>query len=161
MKNIDVASHTRGESAYLDDIPVLAGTLYAACFDSPIAHGTITHLDLSEALRCDGVVRILTASDIPGENQIGGIIPDEPLLADGAVHFCGMPVALVIARSDHEARAALKKITVQIDPLPVITDPREAAKAGTLIVPPRTFRIGDSNAAFEQCATVVSRGLVS
>lgn len=156
MKNIDVASHTRGESVYLDDIPVLAGTLYAACFDSPIAHGTITNLDLSEALRCDGVVRILTASDIPGENQIGGIIPDEPLLADGTVHFCGMPVALVIARSDHEARAALKKIVVQIDPLPVITDPREAAKARALIVPPRTFRIGDSNAAFEQCATVVS-----
>lgn len=156
MKNIDVASHTRGESIYLDDIPILAGTLYAACFDSPMAHGTLKHLDVSEALKCDGVVRIITASDIPGENQIGGIIPDEPLLAEDSVHFCGMPIALVIARTDHEARAAVKKITVQIDPLPVVTDPREAAKAGDLIVPPRTFKMGDSENAFAACATIVS-----
>lgn len=154
MKNIDSFTHTRGESIYLDDIPVVAGTLYAACFDSPIAHGKITSLDVSLAEKCPGVVRILTHKDITGENQIGGIIADEELLADSHVHFCGMPIALVIAESSVLAKAALKHIKVMISPLPTITDPRAAAAAGELIVPPRTFKMGDSGSAWKDCAHV-------
>ena len=76
---------------------------------SPIAHGKIASLDTSEAEKTGGVVRIFTARDIPGENQIGGIVPDEELLASGHVHFCGMPIALVVAQTEAAARAALKK----------------------------------------------------
>lgn len=151
MRNIDSYIHTRGESVYLDDIPLLQGTLFAACFDSPVAHGKITAMDTTAAEASEGVVRILTYKDITGENQIGGIIPDEPLFADAYVHFCGMPIALVLAETDQQARAAVKKIKVQIDPLPVITDPRDAAAKGELIIPPRTFRIGDTTAAWEKC----------
>ena len=79
MKNIDSYTHVRGESVYLDDIPLVNGTLYAAAFDSPVAHGRIKSLDYSEAEAMPGVVRIFTAKDIPGENQIGGIIPDEDM----------------------------------------------------------------------------------
>ena len=114
MKNIDAKSHLRGESIYLDDIPTINGTLYAAVFDSPIAHGKITNLDLKEAQNTEGVVAILTYKDILGENQIGGIILDEPLLAEHHVHFCGMPIALVVAETDEAARFALKKIKVEI-----------------------------------------------
>ncbi|HEX8331005.1 MAG TPA: xanthine dehydrogenase, partial [Segetibacter sp.] len=109
MQNIDSYTHTRGESIYLDDIPELAGTLYAAAFGSPAAHGKILHLDLTEAEAMPGVVRIFTYKDIPGINQIGGIVPDEPLLAEDHVHFNGMPVALVVAESVDIAQAALKK----------------------------------------------------
>ncbi|MBC7887479.1 MAG: molybdopterin-dependent oxidoreductase [Ferruginibacter sp.] len=151
MKNIDSYTHTRGESVYLDDMPVVAGTLYAACFDSPVAHGRITRLDLRAAENSHGVVCVLTHKDITGINQIGGIVPDEELLADRHVHFCGMPVALVIAETDHQARAAVKKIRVDIEPLHVITDPREAAAKGELIVPPRSFKMGDSGAAWALC----------
>src|SRR5262245_18286873 len=104
MKNIDSYTPLRCQSVYLDDIAVVNGTLYAAVFDSPIAHGRIKSLDLADALRTPGVVRIFTANDIPGENQIGGIVPDEELLADTHVHFCGMPVALVVAETDEAAR---------------------------------------------------------
>jgi xanthine dehydrogenase large subunit len=151
MKNIDSHTHVRGESIYLDDIPLLAGTLFGVSFDSPIAHGIIKTLDLSEALKSEGVIRILTAKDITGDNQIGGIIPDEPLIADHHVHFCGMPIAFVVAETEEQARMAIKKIKIEIDPLPVITDPREAKEKGELIIPPRTFRIGDSAEAFKQC----------
>ena len=151
MKNIDSYTHVRGESIYLDDIPVINGTLYAAVFDSPVAHGKIISLDTSEAEKINGVVKIFTASDIPGENQIGGIIPDEELLASGHVHFCGMPVVLVVAISEEIARAAVKKIKIQIEPLPIITDPREAKEKGELIIPPRTFKLGDTDNAWEQC----------
>lgn len=155
MKNIDSYTHVRGESVYLDDIPVVNGTLYAAVFDSSVAHGKITSLDVSEAAAMQGVVRIFTAKDIPGENQIGGIIPDEELLASSHVHFCGMPIALVVAESDEAARASLKKIRVEIEGLPVITDPREAKEKGELIVPPRIFQIGDTMAAWSQCEHIV------
>ncbi len=151
MKNIDSYTHTRGESVYLDDIPVVAGTLYAACFDSPVAHGKIIDLDLNAAEKSHGVVRVLTYKDITGINQIGGIIPDEELFAEHHVYFCGMPVALVIAETEHQARAAVKKIKVEIEPLHIITDPREAAEKGELIVPPRTFKIGECDNAWPEC----------
>src|ERR1700741_700946 len=151
MKNIDSYTHVRGESIYLDDIPLVNGTLYASVFDSPIAHGKIISLNTREADAMPEVIRIFTAKDIPGENQIGGIIPDEELLATTHVHFCGMPIALVVATSDEAAKAAVKKIKVEIDPLPVVTDPREARAKGELIIPARTFRIGNTAEAWSQC----------
>ena len=155
MKNIDSYTHTRGESIYLDDIPTLTGTLYGMVFGSPMAHGKILDLNISEALTSEGVIRILTYKDIPGKNQIGGIVPDEPLMAEDEVHYHGMPVAFVVATSTEAAAAALKKIKIEIDPLPVITDPRVAKANGSLIVPPRTFKIGESHNAFAQCKYVI------
>lgn len=154
MKNIDSYTHTRGESIYLDDIPLLAGTLFACCYDSPIANGIIEKLDLSEAEQSEGVVKILTHQDITGENQIGGIIPDEPLFADHHVHFCGMPIALIIAESDHLARKALKKIKATIKALPAITDPREAFAKGELTLPPRSFILGNTASAWKDCTHI-------
>ena len=151
MKNIDSVTHTRGESVYLDDIPLLNGTLFGAVFPSPLAHGVIKKLDLEDALKTPGVVKIFTHLDITGENQIGGIIPDEVLLAESHVHFCGMPIAFAVAISEDAARAAIKRVTVEIEPLPVITDPREAQENGELIVPPRTFLLGDIDAAWAGC----------
>ncbi|HEX8462661.1 MAG TPA: molybdopterin cofactor-binding domain-containing protein [Segetibacter sp.] len=156
MKNIDSRTHTRGESIYLDDIPLIQGTLFGAAFGSPIAHGHITHLDISIAEQMPGVIKIFTHEDITGENQIGGIVPDEPLFADHKVDFCGMPIAFVVAESDEEARAAVKKIKVEIAPLPIITDPREAQSKGELIVPARTFKLGDTDAAWKQCEYIFS-----
>jgi xanthine dehydrogenase large subunit len=151
MKNIDSGTHTRGESVYLDDIPLLQGTLFGVVFGSPVAHGIIQSLDISAARQMPGVVKIFTNKDISGENQIGGIIPDEVLLAEHEVDFCGMPIAFVVAETEDLARAAIKKIKIDIDALPVITDPREAQEKGELIVPPRTFVLGDTDAAWSAC----------
>ena len=154
MKNIDSATHTRGESIYLDDIPLINGTLFGCAYASTVANGIIKNLDLSSAMLVPGVVKIFTCKDITGENQIGGIIPDEPLLADGHVHFCGMPIVFVVAVTPEIARAAAKKIFISIDPLPVITDPREAQRKGELIVPPRVFKMGNTDSAWASCAYI-------
>ena len=151
MQNIDTYTHTRGESIYLDDIPMVSGTLFAAVFGSPVAHGKIKSLDVSAASALEGVVRIFTYKDIPGKNQIGGIVPDEPLFAEDEVHFNGMPVAMVIAVSREIADKAVKKIRLETEPLPVITEPRIAYEMGSLIVPPRTFCLGDTAAGFGKC----------
>ncbi|MGI8638411.1 MAG: xanthine dehydrogenase molybdopterin binding subunit [Pyrinomonadaceae bacterium] len=151
MKNVDSKSHVRGESIYLDDIPLLQGTLYACVYDSTIAHGKLKNLDTTEAEMSEGVVKVITAKDLIGENQIGGILPDEPLFADGEVHFQGMPIALVIAETEEQARYAAKKITAVIEPLEIITDPRVACLKNDLIIPPKHFKLGDAETAFNNC----------
>ena len=151
MKNIDAHSHVRGESIYLDDIPLQQGTLFAAVFDSPVAHGILHDIDLSEAQNTEGVIAIFTAKDMRGENQIGGIIPDEPLLANGHVHFQGMPIALVIAETEEIARLAVKKIKAEIETLEIITDPRIAFEKNQLIIPPKRFKLGNTEGVFPEC----------
>lgn len=154
MKNVDSIGHVTGRSIYLDDIPVQQGTLYALPYDAPSAHAHIKKLDVSKAVTAPGVVRILTYKDVTGENQIGGIIPDEPLFAEHEIHFWGMPVALIIATSEDAAVQARKLITIELEELPVITDPREARAKGELIIPPRTFKLGDTAKAWAECAHV-------
>lgn len=151
MQNIDTFTHLRGESIYLDDIPELAGTLYGAAFGSPHAHGKIIKLDISAAENTPGVVRVFTHKDITGINQIGSIVKDEELFAEDIVHFQGMPIAFVVAESVEIAQAAVKKITIEIDPLHIITDPREAKEKNELLTPPRTFNLGNIDSVWEQC----------
>ncbi|MEP7037817.1 MAG: molybdopterin cofactor-binding domain-containing protein, partial [Acidobacteriota bacterium] len=151
MKNIDSKSHVRGESVYLDDIPLIYGTLFACVFDSPIAHGKLKNVDTTEAEKCAGVVKIITAKDLIGDNEIGNILHDEPLFADKKVHFCGMPIALVLAETEEQARAAAKKIRAEIELLEIITDAREAQAKDELIAPPKHFKLGDAKDAFLNC----------
>ena len=80
MINIDAHNHVKGKSIYLDDIQELQGTLYALPFDATVAHAKIVSINLESALKVHGIETILTAKDIPGENQIGGIIPQTVLL---------------------------------------------------------------------------------
>ncbi len=155
MNHIDAPFHTRGESQYVDDMPRPAEMLHAAVLPSPEAHGKIIRLDVSAARRMEGVLAVLIAADIPGENQIGPIIQDEPLLADKAVHFIGQPLAVVAAVSPEIARKALRQIVVEIEPLPIITCPREAYRKGEIIGAPRTFVLGQIEAAWADCAVIV------
>jgi len=149
--NADAPGHVTGRSIYVDDIPAMDGMLYIKIFDSPVAHGKIRSVDHKEAGQTEGVIKIFSYKDIPGENQIGGIIPDEPLLADTEVHFCGQPLLIIAAESEDAAEEALHAIKIDIEPLPVITDPRVAFAQNKLLSPSRKFTIGDSASAFNQC----------
>jgi len=154
MINIDSKYHVTGKSVYVDDIPVQTGTLYGAVFSSPIAHGKIKSLDLTKAEALEGVERIFTFKDIPGENQIGGIVEDEPLFAEDDVHFIGHPVAFIVAKTEEIARKSVKLINIEIDELEVITDPREAKDKGHLLIPPRTFKMGNVNDEWAKCESI-------
>ena len=155
MTHIDSRLHVRGESEYVDDVPPPPGLLHAAVFGSPKAHGVITRLAVGAARAAPGVVAVLTAGDIPGVNRFGPIIEDEQLLAEREVCFIGHPIAVVVARSAHQARQARDLIEVEVDDLPVVVDPRAAFARGDLIHPPRTMAIGDVAGAWRQCAVVV------
>ncbi|MDN3667245.1 xanthine dehydrogenase molybdopterin binding subunit [Algibacter miyuki] len=151
IKNLDSYTHVRGESVYVDDINIRQGTFHAVVFDAPKAHGRIKHIDYSKAEALNGVERIFTYKDIPGKNEIGGIIPDEPLFAEHEVHFWGMPIALIVAESEFIARKARQLITIDIEELPVITTAKEAKAKGSFINAPRSFSLGDTEKAFKNC----------
>lgn len=155
MKNFDSEKHVRGESLFLDDLPVPEGTLYAHVCYSNVAHGTNLRIDTTAAERMNGVRAVFTAKDIPGENQIGNIVPDEELLASRGVHFIGQPVAVVVADEPFAARHAANAIIVATDKLPVITDPREAQAKNELIVPPIRFSLGNTLQAWKECDVIV------
>ena len=151
MKNSDSTGHVTGRSVFLDDIPVISGTLHGVVVASAIAHGRIEILDLSSALALSGVVRILTANDIPGGNQIGGILPDEPLLTGTEVHFIGQPIAVVVAKTERIARRARNLVRIEYEEYPPVTDPRQAKEMGLLLFPPRNFTTGDVSATWQKC----------
>ncbi|MCY1200609.1 putative xanthine dehydrogenase molybdenum-binding subunit XdhA [compost metagenome] len=134
--------HVAGEATYIDDIPELAGTLHCALGLSPVANGRVTALSLDAIRAMPGVVAVLTADDIPGTNDCGSIIHDDPILLPvndgGQIRYLGQPVFAVIAETRDAARRAAAKakdaITLEAQP-PVIT-PQDAHARGQYVVPP-------------------------
>ena len=155
MINIDSVKHIRGESIFIDDMQVPEGTLHAAVFYSPVAHGIIKKLDVSEAKKIPGVKGIFTYKDIPGENQIGGAVKDENLLAEEIVEFIGHPIVLVVAEDWLTAREAVKKIKIDIEEKEAILDPRIAFEKNNLIIPPRVFSCGNLEETWKNCDVVI------
>jgi len=100
--------HVTGTARYVDDIPTPAGTLHLAFGLSTIARGAITGMELSKVTSAPDVVAVLTAQDLPFANDVSPSAHDEPLLADGYVHYIGQPVFLVVARSHLAARKAAR-----------------------------------------------------
>ncbi|HEV7915469.1 MAG TPA: xanthine dehydrogenase molybdopterin binding subunit [Albitalea sp.] len=130
--------HVAGEAPYVDDLPELAGTLHAALGLSPVAHGRLTGIALQRLCGLPGVVAVLSAADIPGPNDCGAILHDEPILADGELRYLGQPVFAVIAETRDAARrvAARAKDVLAIEPLPPLLSPLQAHAAGQYVLPP-------------------------
>ena len=156
MNNFDSIRHVKGESVFIDDVSLPASALHGAVFFSPVAHGKIKSINYDEAKNSEGVAAILTYKDIPGENQIGGIIQDEKLFAENTVEFIGEPIALVVAKTLSQARAAVKKISAEFEPLEVIVNPKEAFQKGSLIVnSPKIYQLGNTDDIWSSCDLIV------
>ena len=151
MKNIDANGHVRGESLFIDDILIKQHTLHAVVYSSPVAHAKDLIIDVSKAEKIAGVERVFTAKDIPGDNEIGGILLDEPLLAEDELHFQGQPIAIVVAESDFIARQARALIEISYSELPIITTAKQAKEQGSFINPARSFSMGDVQKSFDEC----------
>jgi xanthine dehydrogenase large subunit len=141
--------HVAGSATYIDDLPELAGTLHCALGLSPVAHGTLNSIDVAALKALPGVVDVLTAADIPGVNDCGPVVHDDPILADGTVHYLGQPVFAVLSASRETARrvAARAKDFIQIAPLPALLTPEAAHAAKSYVVPPMQLVRGDAAGA--------------
>ena len=144
--------HVAGEARYIDDIPEVAGTVHAALGLSDKAHARITAMDLSAVRQAPGVLCVLTADDIPGENNCGPIMHDDPILADGLVQYVGQPIFAVYAESYEQARVAARKADISYDELPAVMTPEEAHRQESYVVPPMRLTRGDARATIDKAA---------
>jgi xanthine dehydrogenase large subunit len=138
--------HVSGSAQYCDDIALPANTLHAAFGLSPIAHGQIRSLDVSAVLASPGVAAIALPADIPGENNYGGAVHDDPIFAEHEVQYAGQPLFAVAADSMRSARKAARCAKLDAMPLPALLDIRAALAAESYVLPSQTMRRGDARA---------------
>ncbi len=139
--------HVTGRAQYTDDIPLPPGTLHAAFGVSPVAHGMLQALDLAPVLASPGVVAVATSADIPGENNYGGAVHDDPVFAERELCYTGQPVFAVAARTHEQARRAVRAARMQIDEQPAILDIRTALAQEAFVLPTQRAQRGEPHAA--------------
>ncbi|MEX3983461.1 xanthine dehydrogenase molybdopterin binding subunit [Paraburkholderia sp. EG287A] len=137
--------HVSGRATYTDDIPVVAGTLHAALGLSQKPHARIVAMNLAKVRATPGVVAVLTAEDIPGVNDCGPIIHDDPVLADGVVQYVGQPMFIVVATSHDTARLAARRAEVQYEELPAVLTAQQARAAQQSVLPPMKLARGEAS----------------
>jgi xanthine dehydrogenase large subunit len=137
------ALHVSGEARYVDDLPEPPGTLHAALGMSAVAHGRILSMDLDAVRSAPGVVAVLAAADVPGENNIGPVLHDEPVFAAGKVEFRGQPLFAVAATSVDAARRAARLAKVRYEVLPAVLTVDDALERGMFVLPSLSVSRGE------------------
>jgi xanthine dehydrogenase large subunit len=115
MPHDSAFKHVQGAADYIDDIREPEGTLHVAVGGSPAARGRIVRIDLGKVRAFPGVHAVITASNVPGKNDISPANADEPVFAAGHVLFHGQPVFAVIAATRDIARRAAALAVIEID----------------------------------------------
>ena len=172
----------RGEGCYTDDIK-LTGEAYAVMVRSRIAHGVIKGIDTAAARNMPGVLGVYTGADLAAYGTLKCIVPfnnrdgtpmkrpPRPALATDKVRFVGDPVAFVVADTLLQAKDAAEAVEVDIDALPAVVRPEEAARPGAPLIHDEApgnvaldYHFGDSEqvaAAFAKAAHVTRLKLVN
>ncbi|RQW00243.1 xanthine dehydrogenase molybdopterin binding subunit, partial [bacterium] len=121
--------HVKGESRFICDEPKPERLHYATVVVSPYAHARIKQIDAETAKQIDGVVGVFTWRDIPGENELGIKIKDEPLLPENIVSYIGQPVAVIVAATQAIAERSCQAVNVDYEVLePILTIEQARAK---------------------------------
>ncbi len=148
------ARHVSGSAVYIDDIPELPGTLHIYVAMSQRAHARLVTLDVSAVRKAPGVARVLTAEDIPGQNDASPVMHDDPVFAVGEVQYVGQSLFAVAADSIEAARAAASLAKIEYEDLPAMISVDDALAADSELptAPPHTMRLGDADAALAGAA---------
>jgi xanthine dehydrogenase large subunit len=142
--------HVTGAALYIDDIPEPPGTLHVQIGMSTRAHARVLALDLAAVRAVPGVFDVLTAADIPGENDVSPTpTHDDPVFATDLVQYAGQSMFAVVATSRHVARAAARLARVTYEDLPAIITIEQAFAAQHFLEPPYVMQRGDAAAAIE------------
>ncbi len=141
--------HVTGTARYVDDLPEVPGTLHAAVHLSEHAHARILGMDLAQARLTPGVHAVVTLDDVPGERDVGAVLPGDPLLAGEEVLYAGQAIVAVAAETLLQARSAARRIAVYYEDLPAVLTAEEALDQALFVTPTQTFRRGDAAAVLE------------
>jgi len=142
-------AHVTGRAKYVDDLwPSVARVVHLWPVCVPHARAKILSTDTSRAVSAPGVVAVLAAGDVPGENDVGPVRHDEPLFPD-EVSFHGQAILWVAAETEEQARRAAALVDVRCEPLPAITSIAGAIEAGSYLFGPERLARGDAAAALK------------
>jgi len=144
--------HVSGRAWYTDDIPEPKRVLHAAVGISRPAHARIRSMDLAPVRESAGVAAVYTAAEIPGDNNFGPVVHDDPILADGEVHYAGQALFVVVADTVDHARRAARRAEVEYEELRPILDLDEAVKEESFVLPTQKIERGDPGGALERAA---------
>jgi CO/xanthine dehydrogenase Mo-binding subunit len=133
VRRVDADEKIVGDALYVDDLS-FASMLHAALVLPGTAHARLLGVDASPALALPGTRAVLTAVDVPGENQVGVVESDQPLLPDERIRYSGDAVAIVVAESAAAAREAARAVRVKATNLPAVFDAVEAMSPGAPLV---------------------------
>ncbi len=162
VRRIDALDKVLGRAKYVEDF-LIDGLVYARIVKSSIAHGMLISIRPGRAVEHPDYITLVTSSDIPGMNQVGYYIPDQPALAEKKVRFHGEPLALIVASKPRSAEELRELVEVEIKPLNAVFDPLEALKDeilvheehGSNIVLKTRVRKGDALKALQESDYVV------
>lgn len=143
--------HVSGRTKFIFDELKPANMLKMKLLHSKYAKAEILSLDFSEAEKIAGIVKIFSAKDIPGENQIGVVFKDEPLLADKKTTFVGQPIAAVVGESIEVCNKAVKKIIIKYKELKPIFSIKEALEKNSIIDKEQKIKNGNPEKYFPKC----------
>jgi CO/xanthine dehydrogenase Mo-binding subunit len=149
VRRIDAPPKLTGQERYTGDLNV-PGMLIARPVASPYAHARIRKIDEAKALRTPGVVRVLTANELPGDLSGG-----RSIIADGEVVFAGQFVALVLAESDAAAQDGVAAVEVDYEPLPVVATLDQGLDPDTPHIRERQLATSDDEAAMHNADAAV------
>ncbi len=155
LKHESAFSHVTGQAVFIDDIAEPSGILYGQVVFSPVASGRILRLDCEQARKTPGVHAIISSKDIPGENQMGPVIHDEPCLADSELSFIGQAVCLIAAETPEAGRKASSQIIFETESYEPVLDIRTAIAKKSFFGPERVILRGDPEKMFENCQNVI------
>jgi xanthine dehydrogenase large subunit len=141
--------HVAGTAAYTDDLPEPRDLLHLAVGMSPVAHAQLRGVDFADVFAAEGVVDVCTVADIPGDNNYGSIVKDDPVFADDLLQYVGQPVFAVAATSVDAARKAARKATFDYVERETILDPLTAVAKKSFVLPSETLERGDPSAALD------------
>ncbi len=152
--------HVTGRAIYTDEQRPPSGMLSVYPVQAPHAHARILRIDTAAALAMPGVYAVLTAGDVPGENDTGPILHDEPLIPPHTVLFYGQAVAWVVAEDEALARAAARQVSVNYEALPALLGIKQAMAAQAFHLPPVRVARGDAGAAMTRAPLRLSGELL-
>ncbi|CAF1550153.1 unnamed protein product, partial [Rotaria sordida] len=107
--------HTTGEAIYIDDMLSHVNTLYAALILSTQANARIKHIDIEQASKVPGFVSFVNYTDVPGSNQLNGMLSDEEVFVSSIALCVGAVIGLVVCESEHAAKLASNLVKVEYD----------------------------------------------
>lgn len=161
IEHDSAVAHVTGEAVFVDDMLTSDGLLVGRVVTSPHAHARIRSFNLDAARAAHGVHAVLGAPDIPGHNQIGPVVKDEPCLAAGEVECVGQAVFLIAAETEEQCRRAESLIVVDYEPLPAVVDLSSSMAQGMLLGPPRTMERGSVAGTLPACPRRISGELTT